>query len=92
MIANERKLYRGGTMPRVILHSDLNSFFANAAILYHPEIRDKPVVVGSDESARAGVVLAANQLAKKKYRVKTGEALYAVHKRWATWVKASVNI
>ena len=68
-------------MRRVVLHSDCNSFFANAAIVYRPDVKDKPVVVGGDEKARAGIVLAANQLAKKIYRVKTGEALYAVRQR-----------
>jgi DNA polymerase-4 len=39
------------------------------------------VVVGGDESLRHGIVLAANQLAKKVYSVKTGEALFKVRQR-----------
>lgn len=66
---------------RTILHSDCNSFFASVACLYQPEIRNKPVVVGGNESLRHGIVLAANQLAKKKYWVRTGEALFAVRQR-----------
>jgi DNA polymerase-4 len=38
-------------------------------------------VVGGDESLRHGIVLAANQLAKKKYMVRTGETLFAVRQR-----------
>jgi DNA polymerase-4 len=49
--------------------------------LYRPEIREKPVVVGGDESLRHGIVLAANQLAKRVYRVKTGEVLFKVRER-----------
>ncbi|MDR0324476.1 MAG: DNA polymerase IV [Oscillospiraceae bacterium] len=68
-------------MPRIILHSDCNGFYAAVECLYRPEIRNKPVVVGGDESLRHGVVLAANQLAKRIYKVKTGEALIHVRQR-----------
>ena len=61
-------------MPRTILHSDLNAFYASAEELYHPELREKPIVVGGDVGARHGIVLTKNQLAKKA-GVKTGEAL-----------------
>ena len=60
---------------RIILHSDLNSFYASVECLYHPEIRSKPVAVGGDVEKRHGIVLAKNELAKK-YNVQTGEALW----------------
>ncbi len=60
-------------MGRVILHSDLNSFYASVECLYNPELRDKPVVVGGDPQARHGIVLTKNQIAK----LSTSFALYA---------------
>lgn len=62
-------------MDRVILHSDMNSFYASVECLYHPELRDKPVAVGGDEAQRHGIILTKNQHAKK-YGIKTGEAIW----------------
>ena len=50
-------------MKRVILHSDLNSFYASVECLHRPEIRDKPVIVGGDPEERHGIVLTKNQIA-----------------------------
>ena len=77
--------------PRTHIHVDANSFYASVECLYRPEIRDKPVVVGGDESLRHGIVLAANQLAKKKYMVKTGEALMMVRQRCPDLVVVKPN-
>ncbi len=49
---------------RVILHSDLNNFYASVECLYHPELRGKPVAVAGDPEARHGIVLAKNYQAK----------------------------
>ena len=62
-------------MQRVILHSDLNSFYASVECLYHPELRGKPVAVGGDPELRHGIVLAKSQEAKK-FGVATGEAIW----------------
>lgn len=61
-------------MERVILHSDMNSFYASVECLYNPEIRDKPVAVGGNPEKRHGIILAKNEKAKKA-GVKTGETL-----------------
>ena len=45
-------------MKPVILHSDMNNFYASVEILYDPKLRDKPVAVAGDEEARQGIVLA----------------------------------
>lgn len=48
-------------MDRIILHSDLNSFYASVECLYRPELRDKPVAVAGDPEARHGIILTAHQ-------------------------------
>ncbi len=62
-------------MERVILHSDMNGFYASVECLYNPAIRDKPVAVGGDPESRHGIILAKNEIAKK-FNIKTGEALW----------------
>lgn len=62
-------------MDRVILHSDMNNCYASIELLYHPELRGRPLAVGGDPEARHGIVLAKDQLAKKA-GVKTGMALW----------------
>jgi len=56
---------------RVILHSDVNGFYTAVECLYNPKIRHLPVAVCGDIKLRHGVVIAANQVAKK-YGVKVG--------------------
>ena len=67
-------------MGRVILHSDMNSFYASVECLYHPEVRDKPVAVAGDAEARHGIILAKNQHAKK-YGIQTGEAIWQAQRK-----------
>lgn len=62
-------------MERIILHCDLNNFYASVECLHHPEYRNVPLAVGGDVEKRHGIILAKNQLAKK-YEIKTGEALW----------------
>ena len=59
---------------RAILHSDINCCYAQIECQANPELRDKPVVVGGDEEARHGIVLAKNLLAKK-WGISTAETL-----------------
>lgn len=65
---------------RVILHSDCNSFYASVELLYHPELRGRPVSVGGDVEERHGIILASSPEAKK-FGVKTGEALWQAQKK-----------
>lgn len=62
-------------MKRIILHSDLNNFYASVECLYNPELRDKPVAVCGSQSTRHGIVLAKNRLAKN-FGIKAGEAIW----------------
>jgi Nucleotidyltransferase/DNA polymerase involved in DNA repair len=67
-------------MSRVILHSDLNNFYASVECLYNPELRELPVAVGGDVEQRHGIVLAKNYIAKK-FGVQTGEALWQAREK-----------
>ena len=65
---------------RVILHSDLNNFFASVEIARNPELKGKPVIVCGDPKKRHGIVLAKNEEAKK-YGIKTAETVYSALKK-----------
>ncbi len=49
----------------VILHSDLNCFYASVEMMLDPDLRDKPVAVCGSTENRHGIVLAKSELAKK---------------------------
>ncbi|MBQ7924564.1 MAG: DNA polymerase IV [Clostridia bacterium] len=65
---------------RVILHSDLNNFFASVEIARNPELKGKPLIVCGDPKERHGIVLAKNEEAKK-YGIKTAETVYSALKK-----------
>ena len=67
-------------MNRVILHCDLNSFYASVELLSHPELRDLPVAVCGDPSSRKGIILAKNEPAKR-YGVKTAETIWQARQK-----------
>ena len=58
-------------MERIILHSDLNSFYASVEMMLDPSLRGKAVAVCGSTEDRHGIVLAKSDLAKKA-GVKTG--------------------
>lgn len=62
-------------MDKVILHCDMNSFFAQVSLLDYPHLRDKPVAVAGNPKKRHGVILAKNEAAKK-YDVRTAETVW----------------
>lgn len=61
---------------RVILHSDLNNFFASVEMVLDPTLKGKPLIVCGDPKERHGIVLAKNEEAKK-YGIKTAETVYS---------------
>ena len=67
-------------MRKVILHSDLNNFYASVECLYNPQIRRFPVAVCGDIELRHGIVLAKNHIAKL-CGVKTGETIGAAKQK-----------
>lgn len=62
-------------MEPVILHSDMNNFYASVEILFDPTLKGKPVAVAGDEEARHGIVLAKNDIAKG-FGIHTGQVLW----------------
>ena len=50
---------------RIILHCDLNNFFASCSLLFNPTLKDMPVAVCGDSENRHGIVLAKNEIAKQ---------------------------
>ena len=49
---------------RVILHCDMNGFYASVELLDRPDLEGKPVAVCGDPDSRHGIILAKNELAK----------------------------
>ena len=67
-------------MSRIILHCDLNSFYASVELLSHPELKDVPAAVCGDPASRHGIILAKNDPAKKD-GVQTAETLWLARKK-----------
>lgn len=67
-------------MDRVILHCDLNSFYASVELLDYPELRDCPVAVCGDPQSRHGIILAKNEPAKK-FKIQTAETVWQARKK-----------
>ena len=61
-------------MKRVILHCDMNNFYASVECMLNPELKNKPVAVCGSVEERHGIVLAKNYAAKA-FGVSTGEAI-----------------
>ena len=67
-------------MDRIILHCDLNSFFASVELLSRPELRELPVAVCGDPNARHGIILAKNEPAKA-CGVQTAETIWQARRK-----------
>jgi len=65
---------------RIILHVDMNAFFASVETLSHPEAADVPMAVAGDPENRRGIILAKNELAKKA-GVKTAETIWSAQQK-----------
>lgn len=74
------------SLPRSVLHVDVNSAFLSWTALdllekgAELDIRTVPAVVGGDETARHGIVLAKSQPAKA-YGIQTGEPLFQARRK-----------
>lgn len=67
-------------MERIILHSDLNNFYASVECMDNPELWDKAVAVSGNPEKRHGVVLAKN-IKAKKMGVKTGDTVWTAKQK-----------
>ena len=62
-------------MDKVILHGDLNGFFASVECLLYPEYANVPMAVAGNPENRHGIILAKNEPAKK-YNIQTAETIW----------------
>ena len=67
-------------MDRIILHCDLNCFYASVELLSHPDLRDIPMAVCGDPSSRHGIILAKNEPAKH-FGIQTAETIWQAKKK-----------
>ena len=67
-------------MDKVILHCDLNNFYASVECLLNPDLADVPMAVGGDAKERHGLILAKNELAKS-CKVLTAEPVWQARKK-----------
>ena len=67
-------------MERVILHSDLNNFYAGVECLDNAALRGRPVAVCGDPELRHGIVLAKRYEAKA-FGVTTGQPIWKAKQR-----------
>lgn len=68
------------TQQTIILHSDMNNFYASVECLDNPSLLGKPMAVTGDPDARHGIVLAKNYEAKN-YGITTGEPLWMARQK-----------
>ena len=62
-------------MEKVILHCDMNNFYASVECMLNPSLKDKAVAVCGSVEERHGIVLAKNYKAKA-YGISTGEVIW----------------
>ena len=75
-------------MSRIVLHCDMNNFFASVECLLNPELKDKCIAVCGNKAERRGIVLAKNENAKK-YGVATAEPIWQAQRKCPTLVTVS---
>lgn len=67
-------------MDRVILHCDMNNFYASVEQIFDPSLRGKCIAVCGDEEERHGIVLAKSQEAKV-CGVATGDPIWSAREK-----------
>ena len=67
-------------MDRIILHCDMNNFYASVETLLNPKLKGKPIAVCGSLEERHGIVLSKSEEAKA-FGVKTGEAIWQARQK-----------
>ena len=75
---------------RVILHADVNSFFAACEEQVNPQLKYIPMAVAGDEDLRHGIILAKNQKAKP-FGIATGMVKWEARQRCKDLVFVRAN-
>lgn len=67
-------------MERIVIHSDLNNFYASVERILNPDLAGKPIAVCGSEEERKGIVLAKSEEAKK-FKIKTGDTVWQARRK-----------
>lgn len=67
-------------MERIVIHSDLNNFYASVERILNPELVGKPIAVCGNKEERKGIVLAKSEEAKR-FGVKTGDTVWQAERK-----------
>ncbi|MFI3228364.1 MAG: DNA polymerase IV [Clostridia bacterium] len=67
-------------MERIILHCDMNNFYASVEIAINPELFGMPIAVCGSVEDRHGIVLAKSQVAKET-GIQTGDVVWQAKKK-----------
>ncbi|NRG29300.1 DNA polymerase IV [Bacillus circulans] len=65
---------------RVILHVDMNSFYASVEMAYDPQLKGKPLAIAGNEKERRGIIVTCSYEARK-FGVKTTMPLWEAKKK-----------
>lgn len=77
-------------MERVILHCDLNNFYASVECVKNPEYKEVPLAVTGNPKKRTGIILAKNSIAKAQ-GIKTGDVIWKAKQLCPNLVCVSPN-
>ena len=72
-------------MERIILHCDMNNFYASVECRRNPTLRGLPIAVCGSEEERHGIVLAKSEAAKA-FGICTGDTVYSARQKCPTLV------
>lgn len=67
-------------MERIVIHSDLNNFYASVERILNPDLCGKPLAVCGNKEERKGIVLAKSEEAKR-FGVKTGDTVWQAQRK-----------